>query len=197
MKRFLSIIGFCLFLANTVFAQEAGKVRNCLTYDISGTISQDEIDYFHEIMLKFYKKITDLPCYDTISFLDIYYVRLEDGVPFDCTMIENDDFLHHIVPIRTVNKNIWVRWRKYKIRIKVKNMILSQTCLFNKDMALMGFWLWELGSVTAITNASGAIVQELSYDAWGNLRNPATWSGSITLPNNSNNNTQCLLMPST
>ena len=55
----------------------------------------------------------------------------------------------------------------------------------------------ELGSVTTVTNASGAIVQELSYDAWGNLRNPATWSGSITLPNNSNNNTQCLLMPST
>ena len=130
-------------MANTVFAQEAGKVRNCLTYDISGTISQDEIDYFHGIMLKFYKKITDLPCYDTISFLDIYYVRLEDGVPFDCTMIENGEFLHHIVPIRTVNKNIWVRWRKYKIRIQVKNMLLSQTCLFNKDMALMGFWLWE------------------------------------------------------
>ena len=38
----------------------------------------------------------------------------------------------------------------------------------------------HLGSVTTITNASGAIVQELSYDAWGNLRNPATWSGSFT-----------------
>ena len=38
----------------------------------------------------------------------------------------------------------------------------------------------ELGSVTTVTNASGAIVQELSYDAWGNLRNPATWSGSFT-----------------
>ena len=38
----------------------------------------------------------------------------------------------------------------------------------------------HLGSVTTITNASGAIVQELSYDAWGNLRNPTTWSGSFT-----------------
>ena len=38
----------------------------------------------------------------------------------------------------------------------------------------------RLGSVTTVTNASGAIVQELSYDAWGNLRNPATWSGSFT-----------------
>ena len=38
----------------------------------------------------------------------------------------------------------------------------------------------HLGSVTTVTNASGGIVQELSYDAWGNLRNPATWSGSYT-----------------
>jgi RHS repeat-associated protein len=34
--------------------------------------------------------------------------------------------------------------------------------------------------VTTITNSSGANVQELSYDAWGNLRNPYTWSGSFT-----------------
>ena len=34
--------------------------------------------------------------------------------------------------------------------------------------------------ITTVTNASGGIVQELSYDAWGNLRNPTTWSGSFT-----------------
>lgn len=32
----------------------------------------------------------------------------------------------------------------------------------------------HLGSITQITDASGNIVQELSYDAWGKLRNPAT-----------------------
>ena len=30
-----------------------------------------------------------------------------------------------------------------------------------------------LGSITHITNSSGSVVQELSYDAWGRLRNPA------------------------
>ena len=40
--------------------------------------------------------------------------------------------------------------------------------------------LSSLGSITAITNESGTVVQELSYDAWGNLRNPTTWSGSFT-----------------
>jgi len=30
-----------------------------------------------------------------------------------------------------------------------------------------------LGSITHITNGSGSVVQELSYDAWGQLRNPA------------------------
>ena len=29
-----------------------------------------------------------------------------------------------------------------------------------------------LGSITHITNSSGSVVQELSYDAWGRLRNP-------------------------
>ena len=38
----------------------------------------------------------------------------------------------------------------------------------------------HLGSITTITDALGNIVQELSYDAWGNLRNPTTWSGSFT-----------------
>ncbi|MDR0507102.1 MAG: RHS repeat-associated core domain-containing protein, partial [Dysgonamonadaceae bacterium] len=30
------------------------------------------------------------------------------------------------------------------------------------------------GSITHITDGSGALVEELSYDAWGNLRDPAT-----------------------
>ena len=30
------------------------------------------------------------------------------------------------------------------------------------------------GSITHITNSSGTLVQELSYDAWGRLRNPST-----------------------
>ena len=31
-----------------------------------------------------------------------------------------------------------------------------------------------LGSITHITNSSGSLVQELSYDAWGRLRNPSS-----------------------
>ena len=38
----------------------------------------------------------------------------------------------------------------------------------------------HLGSITTITDENGTIVQELSYDAWGNLRNPYTWSGTFT-----------------
>lgn len=37
----------------------------------------------------------------------------------------------------------------------------------------------HLGSITTITNAEGAIEQELSFDAWGNLRNPYTWTGAF------------------
>ena len=38
----------------------------------------------------------------------------------------------------------------------------------------------NLGSWTAITDSTGMVEQRLSYDAWGNLRDPATWSGSFT-----------------
>lgn len=38
----------------------------------------------------------------------------------------------------------------------------------------------HLGSITTITDASGTIQQELSFDVWGNLRNPTTWNGSFT-----------------
>ena len=37
----------------------------------------------------------------------------------------------------------------------------------------------NLGSWTTITDEEGNVEQRLSYDAWGNLRNPATWSGSF------------------
>jgi len=39
----------------------------------------------------------------------------------------------------------------------------------------------HLGSLQALTNETGALVQELSYDAWGKRRNPVNWQdyGSI------------------
>ena len=35
----------------------------------------------------------------------------------------------------------------------------------------------HLGSWTTITDAGGSIIQEQSFDAWGNCRNPFTWTG--------------------
>lgn len=34
----------------------------------------------------------------------------------------------------------------------------------------------HLGSITHVINSSGTVVQELSYDAWGRLRNPSTFA---------------------
>ena len=34
----------------------------------------------------------------------------------------------------------------------------------------------HLGSWTAVTNETGTVVDEQSYDAWGNRRDPATWT---------------------
>lgn len=39
----------------------------------------------------------------------------------------------------------------------------------------------HLGSWTVITDEVGAVEQELSYDAWGNLRNPGTWCVDATI----------------
>ena len=38
----------------------------------------------------------------------------------------------------------------------------------------------HLGSWMTITDADGNVEQELSYDAWGSLRNPTTWSGDFS-----------------
>ena len=38
----------------------------------------------------------------------------------------------------------------------------------------------NLGSWTVITDGDGVVEQRLSFDAWGNLRNPNTWSGSFS-----------------
>ena len=38
----------------------------------------------------------------------------------------------------------------------------------------------NLGSWATITNGNGAVEQSLSYDAWGSLRNPNTWTGDFT-----------------
>ena len=38
----------------------------------------------------------------------------------------------------------------------------------------------HLGSWTTITDENGAVEQRLSFDAWGNLRNPNTWTGNYT-----------------
>ena len=38
----------------------------------------------------------------------------------------------------------------------------------------------HLGSWTTITDAEGNVEQELSYDAWGNLRDADTWTGTST-----------------
>ena len=38
----------------------------------------------------------------------------------------------------------------------------------------------HLGSWTTITDEDGEIEQELSFDAWGNFRNPYTWTGANT-----------------
>ena len=40
----------------------------------------------------------------------------------------------------------------------------------------------HLGSWTTITNGNGQVEQEASFDAWGNLRDPDTWTGETTNP---------------
>ena len=42
----------------------------------------------------------------------------------------------------------------------------------------------HLGSVNVIVSDGGTIEQELSYDAWGNRRDPATWVNLTTAPAN-------------
>lgn len=38
----------------------------------------------------------------------------------------------------------------------------------------------HLGSWTTITDANGTVEREQSFDAWGNMRDPDTWTGTVT-----------------
>ena len=40
----------------------------------------------------------------------------------------------------------------------------------------------NLGSWTTITDSVGTVEQEMSFDAWGNRREPDSWRGSDQLP---------------
>ena len=42
----------------------------------------------------------------------------------------------------------------------------------------------HLGSLNVITSQSGSIEQEMSFDAWGNRRDPNTWQNLTTAPTN-------------
>ena len=54
-------------------------------------------------------------------------------------------------------------------------------CIVMKAPAIHYILKDHLGSWTTITDANGTVEQELSFDAWGNLRNPDTWTG-YTVP---------------
>ena len=63
------------------------------------------------------------------------------------------------------------------------HVVAGTSYLTNEDQvyqSLLYIHKDHLGSITTITDSQGTILQELSYDAWGNLRNPITWSGSFT-----------------
>jgi hypothetical protein len=38
------------------------------------------------------------------------------------------------------------------------------------------------GSVNAVNDSTGSIVQESSYDSWGNRRDPVTWQKHDSVP---------------
>ena len=56
-------------------------------------------------------------------------------------------------------------------------VVMENTC---NDKTLRFILKDHLGSWTTITDAEGTVEQELSFDAWGNLRDPETWSGSYS-----------------
>ncbi len=52
--------------------------------------------------------------------------------------------------------------------------------LCNGSQALHYVLKDHLGSWTTVTDNDGQVEQTLSFDTWGNLRNPDTWSGSFS-----------------
>ncbi|MES5484933.1 RHS repeat-associated core domain-containing protein [Bradyrhizobium sp. INPA03-11B] len=61
------------------------------------------------------------------------------------------------------------RWTEY---LSVSGSLVGMRSTASATTALRYFHTDHLGSISVITNESGAVVERLSYDAWGKRRNP-------------------------
>lgn len=116
-KKKIIFVCLCILANNLCVSQNSNIKAVSITSDISGRIPLSKIEKLHDLLLDYFQNRKNLyPQYDTIQFLDVYSVYLEDTVPWEYGMIENGDFLNHII-LSSGAPNKYLRKR---LRIKKK-----------------------------------------------------------------------------
>lgn len=124
IKKILLFKAFCLLFATICFSQGKSEYDIQLTKDISGKMTQNEVDELHNFFSSLIRDKTQYPAKDTLQYLYIYNVMMDDSIPFnckiyqltkddsnpfDCEMLKDGSFLNYIVP----EYKSYMSYRKY------------------------------------------------------------------------------------
>ena len=102
--------------------------------------------------------------------------RLNNSLYRRKTYVGNCEFNHDVACIKTLTY-LSAPTGVFAVNVEESSIYYADDVVVKR---LLYLHKDHLGSITTITDTLGNIVQELSYDAWGNLRNPTTWNGSFT-----------------
>ena len=102
--------------------------------------------------------------------------RLNNSLYRRKTYVGNCEFNHDVACIKTLTY-LSAPTGVFAVNVEESSIYYADDVVVKR---LLYLHKDHLGSITTITDTLGNIVQELSYDAWGNLRSPTTWSGSFT-----------------
>ena len=142
MKKHIYFVVICLIVVNNAFAQY-GEEKNCLTYDVSGKVPQSEINALHDVVMNYYcNNANYYPQYDSVRYLDIFRVSLDDSIPYDSDLIKNGEFLNHIAPAHLkVSKH---NRKRFGLKRCTKELLHNEVILYDtQNTPIMEFYFFE------------------------------------------------------
>ena len=161
-KKILLFMVLCLSFATICFSQSKSECDIQLTKDISGKMTHDEVDELHDFFSSLFRDYNEYPEQDTVQYLYVYYVKMDDSIPFnckmyhlrkdasnpfDCGMFKDGSFLDHIVP----EYNSYVSYRKYfrddnVYKKSTGKWLKSDVFVYDKHCRLISVFMYgELG----------------------------------------------------
>lgn len=114
-----------------------------------------------------------------ISFTKIKYKNASapDGKIHDSGIPEITSYRYYFDNSKYEYVNDAISSEEYGLFYSIGNAYTAETVYKDSAASSTKYYILRdnLGSITKIVNTNGDTVEELSYDAWGNMRSPETW----------------------